>query len=816
MNTDLGPTGDLEYGCSRFDILELAEVTLNNNLPKANPIPPNPASIVPLDALPPLSQLGPDSRGLARSLAAALCTQFLWVPFVAYRFVLALLRLVTPYDELAGLAGGALLRLGRQFAIVANRQDLEPVIDKIADLLQSAPITARWPAVTAPPRRSNFVLSFYDKILVIGGVDPLLTMIHKGLVRLGAAASWSQSDAALHTIAATLTALTRTLPVLDLPQFDAALCRNDLSAAARLLKEALRRLRRRRRQRRGQGRQDPIKQITLDAYLRDFVVVIGREDLMMNARALGLISAQSQAVRSQRQNDGSPEGDRNHPAHRHFDQLERRTRRELTPGEMLHANPASSATRLALSSDRRLMVDYVSTGTLDVIAAPHVALGLAYTLWRPPANDVHRQMARLVVPSWVALGRPLAFLRSIRVGPWPTDGQLVDGPIYVLDRAVIVTPAESQAQGVPEEATRTPELFYPTARFSIIPLPAWLEPSWHALGLARQGQTLFDVTEAPVHDMLAWLTGKVRATIPHAVAFTEGRLRNSAKALALLVGRLDPLLWALVSGQWGAECGVPAYYTTLTMRSLARRFRQASDLVYSYLLSLHPGVSAPARRSLPPIPALWIGSPYRPRWAVMRRVVRSLRAAVAAAATPAERHNALTLLVISLLGALMGLRMQEVECLLRRLFDLDAVWNDVPLPWLVLDAAKASWFTTAARIVPIPAPLLPWLREVLDTDPEGPAFTFIVDGRPVPATADAIHDRLARLGIPLPHYHAGRHLVRSALSELGMPFDEINFVIGHQSQGHEMLNPFRPGDPERAWRHYLRLAQMIARALGLI
>jgi hypothetical protein len=106
------------------------------------------------------------------------------------------------------------------------------------------------------------------------------------------------------------------------------------------------------------------------------------------------------------------------------------------------------------------------------------------------------------------------------------------------------------------------------------------------------------------------------------------------------------------------------------------------------------------------------------------------------------------------------------------------------------------------------------LRELLPDASQSPAFSFRTQGRLVQADKGEIRRRLAEHDVPFPRWHAGRHLLRTFLLEQGLPFDATNAVLGHQSAGRELFNPYLPGDPGEAWHAFRLLSDRLAPQLG--
>ena len=199
---------------------------------------------------------------------------------------------------------------------------------------------------------------------------------------------------------------------------------------------------------------------------------------------------------------------------------------------------------------------------------------------------------------------------------------------------------------------------------------------------------------------------------------------------------------------------------------------------------------------------------------MIRNVFRGLRERSQKADTPSERHNLRTLLALYGLAVGCGLRISEAGSLQCWQIDLDATWNGQPLPWIMLPDAKGNRFTTAARLVPIPDPPIPLLRSLLPGDRQVPAFTFRRGDRQQAVSPASIRQHLNRLELPFPRWHAGRHLLRTHLMLQGLEFDVINMVMGHQSAGREVFNPFTPDWTRRGYAAFRHSAARLLHSLG--
>jgi integrase len=295
---------------------------------------------------------------------------------------------------------------------------------------------------------------------------------------------------------------------------------------------------------------------------------------------------------------------------------------------------------------------------------------------------------------------------------------------------------------------------------------------------------------------------------------TEARMRNSFLAQIVEIGGLDLLLAGMVSGSWRFSLRTPLFYTTLSKRMLAQRYRQAVQNLWEQYRVYAPELAPWPETVKAEAPSGYQGSPYLPQQKVMKRVVETLQEMASQEPDLEVRHNAKTLLVLYGLSILCGLRISTAGRLQAGQFDIRATWQGQPMPWLVLDSTKGNRFTSAARIVPLPGILLPLLAELLPDESSGNAFYFNSNGERHPADRQSIIAQLKTLHMPFPRWHAGRHLLRSHLMEREMAFDEINAILGHQSAGRELFNPYLPTDVFGCWSKYKTLAGDLADNLG--
>lgn len=99
--------------------------------------------------------------------------------------------------------------------------------------------------------------------------------------------------------------------------------------------------------------------------------------------------------------------------------------------------------------------------------------------------------------------------------------------------------------------------------------------------------------------------------------------------------------------------------------------------------------------------------------------------------------------------------------------------------WMTRPKSKAGW-----REVPICDPLAVILRAHLDvTEPGDEGLIFHVGGRPIDPSADseAWHAALVAAGLPPVPLHSARHTANTLLSQLGIPVEVREAIMGHSS-----------------------------------
>jgi hypothetical protein len=66
-----------------------------------------------------------------------------------------------------------------------------------------------------------------------------------------------------------------------------------------------------------------------------------------------------------------------------------------------------------------------------------------------------------------------------------------------------------------------------------------------------------------------------------------------------------------------------------------------------------------------------------------------------------------------------------------------------------------------------------------------------------------------------PRWHSARHFLRTFLYDRGMDERAIDYILGHQAEGNEAGNPFRPSDLAAIFAAYQDAAVALAEVLEL-
>lgn len=789
---------------------------------------PRPA--IPAVALPPPSQQPADILALAVAVAHSLGQP------EADEYITLPLRLGSPHGDHIGLgliAPGHMLTWTCEVMSAFERRADQPgppgLLHAISQALQSEALQQQFPDLTKQPRpNENFLFDLHWPLSTASAYDLLAPDLQLGAIATLHRTRWRRTRAINKSLDAMATAALRLIPKLDREALQRALTSSDPPAITAVFREAAFQL---------EYEREPGKALprsTQIGYLRDCCRLLGHPEWVYAATSTSVLGQGASTDHDRRRSawqiddDDPPEMDEapDRFRERHWARVEEQVQLELAPGAGVQAVAAESARLSGLhlyAEALAVMREYAHPATWDC-AHPNDLARLIRLIYQSPrsARSVHipdlpseRLGLRTAMLSLLLTGRSARWLTQVRKGRWPdpTTATPEFAPTYVPEHDAIVYWPEAIAD-LPTHPERAADLYESVSPVWILPLPHVLAPWWReAAHRLAEGEPILGVSEAQVQRALSDATAIVHAGASHRPAITERRLRNAFHALMEHEADFDPLLAAYISGQWRPALRVPAFYTTVHMDGLAHQYRAAVHHLWEYWRQLDPQLPNLPEVELSESPSARMGSPYLPRLDILRSAVQALQMAVNQAQTPEETHNARTSLALYGLSVLCAFRVSEAGSCQNVDVDLDAEWNGMPMPWVILPECKGSRWTTAARIVPLPDLLVPLIRSVISDHASEYAFHYLADGHPIPATQDEIRRQLAVCGVPFPRWHAGRHWVRTTALEHGVAFDQIGACLGHQSAGREMFSPFVPSEPARAWQAFRELSCRLARLL---
>lgn len=780
-----------------------------------------PWDFIPAEAIPPATNATVELRALAETLQQRLNLSD------TDSTVLAVLHLGCPYGSLTGLAlnlpGYSLAwvcSLAEFFALRTGQVNAVAELQRLSLELQSDMLLGEFPTLKRLPRRNtNIVWDVHSQLATTPAYALLAADLHLGLTAAVARTGWSRSPRAIKSLDAMVTSALRLVPRLDATALQAALAEANDETCTQIVREAALSL----PYESHPNRLLPVA--TQLGYLRDCCRLLNHPqwaEASVSSAPLGAGVATATRVHRDWMDDDDdpPESDAapDRFRERHLRALEKKVRADLAPGsglDDLAAEIEKGHSRFFYGEELAVMREYPN------LIAWHTAhindlLALLRWIFDERARSPISQTLRTLLLTLCLTGRSPEWLVRVELGEWPAAEAFgpQSPPRYVPDRAAIVYWPDA-IPDLPTEPQRAADLFEAVSPYWVLPLPEILIPRWQALAQGRAvGERMLPLNTSDLNEALRAATLFLRRNMPNRPALTVGRLRSAFTALMESEAGLDPILAAFISEQWRPSLRVPLFYTTVTAEQLAERYRAATERAWRILREADPRLPASPTLTPPASPEVWMGSPYLPELDVVRTAVQQLYQATVTARSDEARHNALTVLTLYGLSILCGLRISEAANLSAGQFDLDVVYDGRPLPWLILPEAKGSRWTTAARIVPLPKALLPVLRQLLPADRQVHAFSFIQRGRHVHTDQDQIRQQLATYQVPFPRWHAGRHFVRSATVAAGVPFAAINAVLGHQSAGCELLNPYLPGNLIETWRCYLDFADQLAELVG--
>jgi integrase len=337
-----------------------------------------------------------------------------------------------------------------------------------------------------------------------------------------------------------------------------------------------------------------------------------------------------------------------------------------------------------------------------------------------------------------------------------------------------------------------------------IPLPSVLQKQFQLLTKEREDTLFSDNTLGNFKSLLKFLTERFREIHPHAPAFTEGRLRNSFYTTAVLEGKLDIMLASMISGQWRPYTGTPIFYTTVSWPFLAKSYHKALAKIWRFYQEINPHIPKLEFRTDQIYADTYQGSPYMPLLEIQQEIILRLAKNIRTAENEQDLHNQLTMAAVYALSFFCGLRISEVSLMARTQFDFDATWQDLPMPWIIINHAKTSRFTIEARIIPLTKHIIPLLQRAMAAHVDDDyAFHFWIQNELRPVTKSRLDDMRNKFDVKLVRWHGNRQAFHSRGLAHGLSFDCINAILGHQTAGQELFNLFLPDPLPGLWHEYL-------------
>jgi integrase len=516
--------------------------------------------------------------------------------------------------------------------------------------------------------------------------------------------------------------------------------------------------------------------------------------------------------------------------------------------------------------NRAVMDRYLDTARPGVFQPRELAE--FYAAVRPPVDasgKLNRRLNRascfLLLDLLIHTGRPADWLASLHLDTSTSD---LNTPRYnPATGAIYYAPAVQP--GIPErllgedddtlrergvharafEGVAT-EHILPLAPIQVALLTGYLDLRAQALGhfpheedLAADGESSPLLLLVASGRLRAWaeddtrtllcsrLTDALRSRHPGWPAVRVNAFRSTFTAHYLARG-LDPIYALWISEHYYSDLEMPAIYSRVRAGALAHAYADAqttfrSELREEYccLLPDQNPSNAPLLwrpTTLPDLPP-WpddaaFGSWHCPRLDRVRPLIVALRSA----AESSSRNDRVVLTAV-LLTALVGLRPAEV-CNLR------TNWIDTAEGLLAVDG-KANFAWTADRVVPISVQSL--LEVALGKALDGPRpsdggglylLWLDMDSVPVPLSPSLVDQILVEAGAAAgltetqtPDWYSFRHLWRSTGLAMGIPFDLLNGLAGHQVLGRDLYNRSLDLDLGAALEYGRALAKRVAQIL---
>jgi integrase len=282
------------------------------------------------------------------------------------------------------------------------------------------------------------------------------------------------------------------------------------------------------------------------------------------------------------------------------------------------------------------------------------------------------------------------------------------------------------------------------------------------------------------------------------------------------------------------ELEMPVRYSLVRSDLLRNAYAEAQSAFRAALTEVYNDIRARMRN--PPASLLWenlqplepataevhcYGTWRHPRLDHIRALVSEMLT-MSRCANHISAHNAAVGLAAYLLTLLLGMRPGEIASLRPIQIDLEA--------GLITVRGKANFAHAPYRLLPIPRSLKRLLGRALEAcsswqrlgDEESMALWMYGDqSRALPVTPGRLSQYLAVMGYRAgldrvkQDWYAARHFFRSFLLAEGMPYDQINVIMGHQVVGGEFYNPYLNNDRQTAFARLQALSDKLAASVGL-
>ncbi len=784
------------------------------------------ASWLPASALPPESQSSPAIDALANDLVLAMQSKHPSYDMFTSLRVRDVLRMVIPFGNVQGIACQIpgecvplVITLAKLFADKQNISLGERVLlDDISDALKTDFVIARYPTITKRPSPdANPILGTHLTVGLSSAYHLLATDLQIGLINVLNRAGWKNTPKTNKSLDAFLSPVRRILPLIPCDRLTALLNSNDVSDISAFLVEIVSSMHVQ------SDAQQLLKATTQSKYIHDFCSAINHPEWVNSSAMRGEISAGNINIPDRNIVEAvdefdDPVDDDIDPFHTDFISTRIQETKAALQNSALSKLRTVYPEELAVQDAYVDLTDWGCAHPIEIIHALDFILTEQFSKWSEVPSELLQ--AAGVILSMVFLGRDSQWLGTVRVGKISSNDDTYEEPTYDPHQGCVIQPADfiplSKSIHLPGSD------YYPSSVNQVIPLPSLLQHLWKSA--SESNGKLFPDASSTLKMALKQANRFLRSKYPNIPRLTEARLRNTFTRLHASWGCLDPLLSFYISGQFLPPVSVPLYYSAVSSQLLAKRFQQASEQVenrFKTLVTELLGRQLSCFQFLSNSPKLkqiaWVGSRFTPCLSGARKTIGQALENLHHASTENQRHNAISSLALIGLSYLGGLRITEAITLRPEQIDFAATWNEEPFPHIVLNHAKGSRFTTAARILPITRHLIHPLKELVQQSGDGYIFYFFDDdGKIARCNGASIKHYLTNAGIHLPKYHAGRHLLRTFALRVGMPFNAINFVLGHQSAGHEAMNYYTPDDIWGYWQWYLKTADRLARVIGFM